>query len=40
MMKKYTEIYPDGQRAYQFVADTAYVRESGQKGNIKQQSTS
>lgn len=35
MMKKYTEIYPDGQRAYQFVADTAYVRESGTKGEHK-----
>lgn len=35
MMKKYTEIYPDGQRAYQFVADTAYVRESGTKGENK-----
>ena len=34
-MKKYTEIYPDGQRAYQFVADTAYVRESGTKGEHK-----
>lgn len=35
MMKKYTEIYPDGQKAYQFVADTAYVRESGTKGEHK-----
>ena len=35
MMKKYTKIYPDGQRAYQFVADTAYVRESGTKGEHK-----
>ena len=35
MMKKYTEIYPNGQRAYQFVADTAYVRESGTKGEHK-----
>ena len=35
MMKKYAEIYPDGQRAYQFVADTAYVRESGTKGEHK-----
>lgn len=35
MMKKYTEIYSDGQRAYQFVADTAYVRESGTKGEHK-----
>ena len=34
-MKKYTEIYPDGQRAYQFVADTAYIRESGTKGEHK-----
>ena len=34
-MKKYTEIYPNGQRAYQFVADTAYVRESGTKGEHK-----
>ena len=31
-MSKYTEIHPDGQRAYQFVADTAYVRESGTNG--------
>ena len=34
-MSKYTEIHPDGQRAYQFVADTAYVRESGTKGEHK-----
>lgn len=34
-MKKYTEIYPDGQRAYQFVEDTAYIRESGTKGEHK-----
>ena len=34
-MNKYTEIHPDGQRAYQFVADTAYVRESGTKGEHK-----
>ena len=34
-MKKYTEIHPDGNRAYQFVADTAYVRESGTKGEHK-----
>ena len=34
-MKKYTEIHPDGKRAYQFVADTAYVRESGTKGEHK-----
>ena len=31
-MRKYAEIYPDGKRAYQFVKDTAYVRESGTKG--------
>ena len=34
-MSKYTEIHPDGQRAYQSVADTAYVRESGTKGEHK-----
>ena len=34
-MNKYTEIHPNGQRAYQFVADTAYVRESGTKGEHK-----
>ena len=34
-MSKYTEIHPNGQRAYQFVADTAYVRESGTKGEHK-----
>lgn len=34
-MKKYTEIQPDGKRAYQFVADTAYIRESGTKGEHK-----
>ena len=33
-MNKYTEIHPNGQRAYQFVADTAYVRESGTKGAL------
>ena len=34
-MNHYTEIHPDGTRAYQFVADTAYVRESGTKGEHK-----
>ena len=34
-MNKYTEIHPNGQRADQFVADTAYVRESGTKGEHK-----
>ena len=34
-MNKYTEIHPNGQRAYQFVADTAYVRESGTRGSTK-----
>ena len=35
IMNHYTEIHPDGTRAYQFVADTAYVRESGTKGEHK-----
>lgn len=31
-MKEYTDIHPDGERAYRFVADTAYIRESGTEG--------
>ena len=38
-MSKYTEIHPDGQRAYQFVADTAYVRDPAQRGSTKQRNT-